>query len=493
MASLWPTLLHESTLARSIAAIYECISTSKIAHVHLDSNFDTSFQIPQAISTPFVSTPMNPQMPGLWLTTANIVDEDESNITHHLALLLLEDTETLIKQIEGDAKDQPSPLSFYLRHLTPTKSLHKLSVAHSITTQDIEFLASYLVYWRRGRLIPPLHPRNTYIVSPNADMRSLPQAAAIYATRFPSFPSLPKMLNILSSTPRAYGTVIPSKEHRSAYMEILAWLMRGGWVTQLRTFAWIRVTTEIKAEVAGEMQRDGALSEAGSAVSRGEGSKADYGPNLARVQSPNGKRPMSPLGKSPMPGKGPLSNLPHTSPSRPATDSAVQNGHRSISETSMSPQSRGSGKKLTVPSHLKGPSPLHLNGASPSLRRAPASTPNPATLAVQNAKSPSPDLQQRKSSTPSPLPPNPPASAFTPSLVASPMRAGDIEARWLERIGQTFADSELRELWPMLLKYFDGRHALEDIALREGMKRKKIAALLGMVRDGGWLVSIRHW
>lgn len=489
MASLWPTLLLASPLARSIATIFESISASKIAHVQLDANFETSFQIPQAISTPYVSTPTNPQMPGLWLTTANIIDDDEASVTPHLALLLLEDTETLVKQIEGDSKDQPSPLSFYLRNLTPTKSLQKLSVAHSITTQDIEFLASYLVYWRRGRLIPPLHPRNTYIVSPNADMRSLSQAAVIYAARFPAFPSLPKMLNILSGPPRAFGAVIPSKEHRSAYMEILAWLMRGGWVTQLRTFAWIRVTAYIKAEVAGEMLRDGAIPDSGGASGRDDCGKLEYGSEKGLMSSSNGNKQTSPLGKSPRHEKGPLSRLPHTSPSRPVTDSAVTSGHRSIGETSMSPQSRSSGKKLTIPPHLRGPPPLYSNNSSPSLRRAPASTPNPRT----KMSSPSPDAQQRSSSASSSQLPNPPASAFTPSLVASPLRAGDIEARWLERIGQTFTDAELRELWPMLLKYFDGRHALEDIALREGMKRKKIAALLGMVRDGGWLVSIRHW
>ena len=50
---------------------------------------------------------------------------------------------------------------------------------------------------------------------------------------------------MLSTTPKPYSSIIPSKDHKEAYMNILAWLMRGGWVTQLRTFAWIRVPSSI--------------------------------------------------------------------------------------------------------------------------------------------------------------------------------------------------------------------------------------------------------
>ena len=86
-------------------------------------------------------------------------------------------------------------------------------------------------------------------MSPNAKMSDLPTATIAYAARFPSLPSLPKMLSMLSGQPRAYSSLIPSKDHREAYLEILAWLMKGGWVTQLRIFAWVRVSRDIKAMV----------------------------------------------------------------------------------------------------------------------------------------------------------------------------------------------------------------------------------------------------
>jgi hypothetical protein len=130
-------------------------------------------------------------------------------------------------------------------------------------------------------------------------------------------------------------------------------------------------------------------------------------------------------------------------------------------------------------------------------------------------------------SPPSPLietePPRP--QDFSASLVLSPQKASSLEARWLEKIGQTFEDvdvpharhpsyagtnasppkhadggagagitgKELREHWPMLLKHLDGKHAIEDLAPREGLKRKRVAVLFNAVKERGWLVVVRHW
>jgi hypothetical protein len=101
--------------------------------------------------------------------------------------------------------------------------------------------------------------------------------------------------------------------------------------------------------------------------------------------------------------------------------------------------------------------------------------------------------------------------------VYSPQKATSLEARWLEKIGQTFENidivstanpsppkhqdggilgitgKELRESWPILLKHLDGRHAIEDVAPREGMKRKRVALLFNAIKERGWLVIVRHW
>ncbi|EDU44434.1 hypothetical protein PTRG_11384 [Pyrenophora tritici-repentis Pt-1C-BFP] len=435
MTATWRKIVSTSPLAKSIAIMFDAISHDKIAHIHFDATFNTSFQIPQADSTPYLPNALEPQMPGLWLTTSNVVlEDDEAPMTQHAALLLLEDAEVLIKDLGGDASGNGAAIAFYIRNIIPTKSLLKISKKHNISAHDMEYIASHLVYWRRARLIAPLSPRDTYIVSPNADMTVLPAAIAVYAQRFPTLPTLPKVLSMLSGTPRPYRNFIPTAEHREAYMEILAWLMRGGWVTQLRTFAW------------------GARSDAGSTSSQRTTialSSLQQQQQQQRAESPShiGLRDVKP--------------------------------HR--------------------------PSPLHLKPTSPSPSR------NNSLI------SPTSPLTN-------PTPSDP--SSFTHTTILSPQKASSLEARWLDKIAQTFEESsssaaaaavmsttanpsppkhaegaafggitgkELRESWPMLLRHLDGKHAIEDVSAREGIKRKRVAVLFNAVKERGWLVVARHW
>ncbi|KAF2003351.1 hypothetical protein P154DRAFT_104343 [Amniculicola lignicola CBS 123094] len=488
LSTTWREIIGSSPLAKSIAILFDAISNDKIAHIHFDATFNTSFQIPQADSTPYLPNALEPQMPGLWLTTSNVAIEEDNDavLTQHSALLLLEDAETLVKELEGDSKGNATALAFYIRNIVPTKSLQKISIKHNILAQDMEYIASHLVYWRRARLIPPLHPRDTYVVSPNADMSALEAAIPSYSSRFPTLPSLPKIVSMLSGTPRPYRTFIPTNEHRESYMEILAWLMRGGWVTQLRSFAWVRVTADIKAQVAAEMEREAHLKRTEEASRRDTSDSDSLTESLfsdkrssflaaGRPSTPMRRPPRRELDDEIMDASTILS--PRTayrgSPARPASDSGSTTSTRT---TIPVPQSSGrtTSPSPAVPPQIKAPhrpSPLHLKTTSPS--RNPLSPTHPL----------SPNL------------PSPPLSPqnFTASLVLSPQKANSLEARWLEKIGQTFKDQEVREHWPMLLRHLDGKHALEDVPSREGLKRKRVAAIVTGVREAGWLVVVRHW
>ncbi|KAF2746530.1 hypothetical protein M011DRAFT_445416 [Sporormia fimetaria CBS 119925] len=481
ISSTWSEIVNASPLARAIAVLFDAISKDKIAHVRFDK-LSTSFQIPQADSTPYLPSAMDPQMPGLWLTTSNVaVEDDSAPMTQNAALLLLQDAETLIKELEADSKGSTNPLAFYIRTIVPTKSLLKLSIKHGIHAQDMEYAASHLVFWRRARLIAPLNPRDTYIVSPNADLAALKSAIPAYAARFPTLPSLPNMLSKLSGQPKPYGRFIPTNEHREAYMEILAWLMRGGWVTQLRTFAWVRVTPEIKSLVAQEMEREAQIK------------KAEEAQRDADVESLTGSmfsdkrshlslgRPSTPLIRPPrreddedMEGGRILSPNPmyRGSPARPGSDAGSTSSVRTTIPLSAAARTT-SPVQAAQAQRVHRPSPLHIRATSPSVSTQPFSPSSPSVSSPPAA--------------------SPPPQVFTASLVLSPQKANSLEARWLEKIGQSFEDPEVKEHWSMLLRHLDGKHALEDINSREGIKRKKLWALVGKVREMGWLVEVRHW
>jgi hypothetical protein len=518
----WKNLLATSPLAKSIAILYDAISNDKIAHIHFDATFNTSFQIPQAMSTPYLPNSLEPQMPGLWLTTSNVVlDEEEAPMTQHAALLLLEDPETLIKDLGGESSENGAAIAGLIRRIVPTKSLLKISRKHNISSQDMEYIASHLVYWRRARLIDPLSQRDTYMVSPNADMNYLTVAATNFARQFPTLPSLPKFLGLLSGTPRIYKSFIPTYEHRDTYLEVLAWLMRGGWVTQLRTFAWIRVTPEIKAQVAVEMEREERIKKAEEARKElasetGSVNASLFSDKRSSLLSDHTARPLTPMKwrrdrsadtSEEMESSTILSpritatgSVHHRgSPARPASDAGSNSSQRTTIALNSSGRPDSPSHLLPHNSKVHKPSPLHLKPTSPSLN-AMTSPPFP----VEEDLVPQPHL-------------------FKPSLILSPQKASSVEARWLEAIGKTFEEidhhhprhpsypvnnpsppkhtdgvmgisgKELREQWPMLLRHLDGKHAIEDVAPREGLKRKRVAVLFNAVREKGWLVVVRHW
>ena len=485
---LWPTILKNSPLAKAIAITFDAISKNKIAHVIFSMDFDTSIQIPQAIATSAIATPYDPQMPGLWLTTATMLEDEEDPIlSPHSALLLLEDDDALLKEVEVETKELSGPLSYLIRNLTPTKSLQKLSQMHAMSLKDLEFLARHLIFWRRARAIPPLRPRHTYIVSPNADFRALSTAIPAFAARFPTLPPLPKILHSLSGTPRPYSILMPTRDHRPAYMEILAWLMRGGWVTQLRSFGWVRVSREVKAAVAAKMEKEEKERKSAPRHSTDSNGMKD------EQSEDNGEEGTENPLKSPLSYRSPedrnsiASESGITSPrlsahfssrSGPPSDAgSASSGRTAIPSNKLSPLIPSQGTTL------KKPSPLHLTqSASPRNTSEVQSSP----LSLRALSSPDTPDSFKDSSHLDP-------SSYTVSLVNSPQKANELEARWIEFIGESFEDEELREMWPLMLRYFDGRHALEGIAVREGLKKKKVGQVLGKLVAGGWLMSVRHW
>ncbi|KAL8716828.1 MAG: hypothetical protein Q9225_005878, partial [Loekoesia sp. 1 TL-2023] len=261
LANMYHRCLSRSIIAKAISVLFNNISISRIAHINL-SQSSLSFQIPIPTSISVLPGPLSSQMPGLWLTTATSLPADDdvnmtsSQLASQFTILLLSDLSTILSEVNDTASPLSAPLAHFLQISRPTKSFLQISQSSGIPLPDIQFLASHLIYWRKARAIPPLHQRDTYIVSPNADMSKLVSATSKFAKVFPALPSLPKILNLLS-TPRAYSSLIPSKDHKEAFMDILAWLLRDGWVTQLRTFAWVRVPLHIKmiVESQGDAER----------------------------------------------------------------------------------------------------------------------------------------------------------------------------------------------------------------------------------------------
>ncbi|KAI1133069.1 nitrogen permease regulator of amino acid transport activity 3-domain-containing protein [Nemania abortiva] len=265
MSVLWKEILEVSSLAACVQDIYDAVSQNKIAALQLETSEGTiahSVQIP----IPFYLTDLAPaeeaaSTRGLWITTANyFVEEDSlhdpSFLDKNFGLLLMSDEKKIIAELQADADEATAAMVEFVRLSKPTMSFHQISQGSGLSPAQVRKYAQHFIFWRRGIAIPPLHARDMYVLSPNADFSLLPRASQAWARAFPLAPHLADFLAELSAAPRMYKWFCPSKNHRPTYLQMLAWLMRGGWVTQLCTFAYVVVWPEILYEVEYELEAE---------------------------------------------------------------------------------------------------------------------------------------------------------------------------------------------------------------------------------------------
>lgn len=616
MSSLWEEILSASSLAASMQDIYDAVSRNRIAALQLDTPeglVTHSVQIPIPFHVPDLPPDGASDHVGLWLTTANsLVPEDGVDeldyVDKNFALLLMADEKKIIAELQQDADETALRMIEFVRHCKPTLSFYQVGQQSNniLSPTEVRKFAHHFIFWRRAIAIPPLHARDIYIVSPNCDLRRLPQAAAQWARQFPLSPPLPNFLAELSVAPRPYKLHCPSKAHRPVYILMLAWLMRGGWVTQLCTFAYVVVWPEIVYEVEYALEAEeiakakraqaraaDATSPSADMAALGDAAIAGFGsgflplledsnsdlassaatlrdlslshsPTLARarqqatypaIESPsspelklspsspslfssstsnsasvggnngngNGNRSeIQPLSQTPSLSRTLTGSTSSQSPTKPTPAEAAaekarleriaDKAARELMERATAHARKAVPEQTTHPSvnsarHLQGMSPhiildakkatgkesLYLSAIGRRLRdngkkRGGGSVPSASTSNSNNnssnntLKKPT-DSNTSNSHAGSKRPvPHGSAHGGIPSSASTANAAIKDGSDWDERVANT---------WPLFWKYFNGRSALERIALQEDMKRKDVWNLLTAMSE--YLLCVRHW
>lgn len=421
------------SLAGAIEQLFVAISEFKIAHVRLSGSKGLSLQIPQPVSTSLAPTPAAPQRPGLWLTTAKLIETYDSStaLSPHAALLLLEDPESLLKDTAQDGTPGKDILIALVKHYNPRKSIAKVAAGSQgeLSLEELQLISGQLIYWRKALAISPLKARDTYIVSPNCDLQALQKAMLVFARCFPNTRSLTNMLAELTDV-KPWGQHIPSSDHFGTYMDILAWLVKGGWVCLLRKFAHVRVNPGVKAEV--ETARQAATT------------------------------PLFPETEPSFPKRDPKS--PHMKPVRTASPL-----HDSTSFIAGS-----SATNSTVRQSFERP----IDSANKSATKVRADK-FTSSIVIEPAKANADEAAWLSCIREAFL--QPPGLEGAPNIIRRPRPSTSFDSlgstaagRSSERLQHTATNGpratpeELYELWPTLLPYFDGRHALDDIAPRRG-------------------------
>ncbi|KAK0656069.1 nitrogen permease regulator of amino acid transport activity 3-domain-containing protein [Cercophora newfieldiana] len=536
MSSLWEEILSSSSLAASMQDIYDAVSQNKIAAIQLDTAegmVTHSVQIPVPFHLSDLPQEGEGDQAGLWLTTANsLMTDDEldepSFLDKNFALLLLADEKKITAELQNDPEGTAVSMVEFVRHCKPTLSFYQVGQQSSniLTPAEVRKYAQHFIYWRRAIAIPPLHARDMYIVNPNCDMRRLPQASARWARQFPLLPALPNFLAELGVAPRPYKLHCPSKAHRPVYMAMLAWLMRGGWVTQLCTFAYVVVWPEIIYEVEYTLEAEDIArakrvgreprssdSDLSGTASLGDVAVAGFGSgflplldgasdmasstatlrdlSLSHPQSvadplSPGSTPSSPLSARPALSRIAIdgSSASQSTPAEQAAEKArleriADKAARELAERATAHARKAVPERTTHPSvnnarHLIGITPhiildakkatgkdsLYLSAIGQRLQDK-----ADASVAARGAAAASRSQHDRSNNT------------------IPPRDNGTRDGKdWDERVAN---------MWPLFLKYFNGRSALERIALQEDMKRKDVWNLLTAMSE--YLLCIRHW
>ncbi|CAK7567821.1 MAG: Nitrogen permease regulator 3 [Sporothrix epigloea] len=563
MSVLWKEILTASSLAASMREIYEALSRNRIAVLELDlaeGSVGHSVQVPM----PFYVTDVQPQAGlatrGLWLTTANNILQHETHggisaFERCFALLLTDDDEKKItEELQARGDNAAAAMIEFVKASQPTLSFYQVAQLPNtmLTVQQVCAYAQHFIYWRRAIAVPPVHARDVYILSPNCDLSDVARASASFAKTFPFAPPLPDLLAGLSSAPRPYKSFCPTKNLRPAYLRILAWLIRAGWVCQLCTFAYVVVWPEIQYEVdynlesedlarikqnqQKQKQRESEKNNNGSTngsqasgvpsgsidlneererqlqekesqdqqVSRG-GDDSDGGSNNGDVGEIGGMSEWS----------GTVSSMPSSirhdrGRAKPGGRSAAeQAAERARRQRMAEKAAHNLAERATA--HARKPVPKSTS--HPSINNAPhlvgilphvildASKPTGKESLYLSA------IERNLRTCCSTQPPPSKKDTTSTAASASTTRHGDYKNQgnyhganknrsrnghaaptadetmaWNERVGET---------WPVFWKHFNGRSALERIALFEDMKRKDVWNLLSSMSEH--LLCVRHW
>lgn len=290
------------------------------------------------------------------------------------------------------------------------------------------------------------------MVSPNCDQRRLPQDSQEWQRLFPVAPPLPNFLGELSQSPRPYKHFCPSKAHRPSYLHMLAWLMRRGWVTQLCTFAYVVAWPEIIYEVEYEMEAEELA---------------------ASEQTQDAAAPVD----------------PDDQPTSPKTTTPIGSGALAAGPTVTPPTSSSSGDPPPTASPTTSPPPSTAEHAAERARLERIAT-KARREATERAIAHTRRVPPLATTHPS-LNDAAHLKGLTPHIILDAKKATGKEARYLSAISRRFQDDRFRSAWQLFCKYFDGRCALERIALQEDMKRKEVWNLLTSMTE--YVLTTRHW
>ncbi|CAE6383966.1 unnamed protein product [Rhizoctonia solani] len=171
---------------------------------------------------------------------------------------------------EEDALADEDMFRKFLGYIQPALSLSDIAELSELNLKlDVYPMTRLLLYNRKARIVDVIPPgmKVMYTAAP-AFKRPLPELSAVFSRLFSTVPPLPSLLATLTSYSRPFSTLIPSRDHRSFYMEVLVWLLRHGLLEKLHLRVRIVATAEIRAATRGALARERENARLGKEVAQ---------------------------------------------------------------------------------------------------------------------------------------------------------------------------------------------------------------------------------
>ncbi|CAE6522357.1 unnamed protein product [Rhizoctonia solani] len=159
---------------------------------------------------------------------------------------------------EEDALADEDMFRKFLSYVQPTLSLSDIAELSELNLKlDVYPMTRLLLYNRKARIVDVIPPgmKVMYSAAP-AFKRPLPELSAVFSRLFSTVPPLPSLLATLTSYSRPFSSLIPSRDHRAFYLEVLIWLLRQGLLEKLHLRVRIVATAEIRAATRAALARE---------------------------------------------------------------------------------------------------------------------------------------------------------------------------------------------------------------------------------------------
>ncbi|KAJ3384300.1 Nitrogen permease regulator 3 [Lobulomyces angularis] len=247
---LMDKILNQSSLGKTLQEIFLSIQRVEQCHIVLNHSIDLSLNVKSTIAAPHqIYHNQAVEYSNVTANSAakeNFFFEDLSGkmLRPYKALLLLHDPEEIVKRLPSD----PSPLLVELIQLvTPSICFEEIQAALDCSLSQIYRLAAHLVFWEQAKIIDVISSRNVYVVSNTLRSKNLTLLSESFSLQFPQM-NLPTILSLLKS-PNPYSSVVPIKENRNIYLEILTFLLRNDLVVQIHMYIYLVVPSAIRKKV----------------------------------------------------------------------------------------------------------------------------------------------------------------------------------------------------------------------------------------------------